>query len=66
MAIFLRLVRETDGQDLIEYAMLTAFIGFAGAAAWNVMQTNLGNAYTSWIAAVWNLWEPPDPSGGGA
>ena len=41
-----RLLLETDGQDLIEYALLTTFIGFAGAAAWTAMQTGLGNAYS--------------------
>ena len=61
-----RLAIETDGQDLIEYALLTTFIGFAGAAAWNLMQTGLGLAYSSYVSAVWNMWEPPDPVGGGA
>jgi hypothetical protein len=66
MAMLLRLAVETDAQDLIEYALLTSFIGFAGAAAWIAMQTSLGNAYSSYIAAAWNLWEPADPVGGGA
>jgi Flp pilus assembly pilin Flp len=61
-----RLLFETDGQDMIEYALLTTFIGFAGAAAWNAMQTGLGNAYTGFNNAVWNLWSPPDPVGGGS
>jgi Flp pilus assembly pilin Flp len=61
-----RLAIETDGQDLVEYALLTAFIGFAGAAAWNLMQTGLGTVYNSYVAAVWNMWDPPDPVGGGA
>ena len=39
------LLFETDGQDMIEYALLTTFIGFAGAAAWSAMRTSLGNAY---------------------
>jgi hypothetical protein len=42
---------------------LTTFIGFAGAAAWTAMQTILGNAYTSFNQAVWNIWEPADPVG---
>jgi Flp pilus assembly pilin Flp len=66
MAMLLRLAVETDGQDLIEYALLTTFIGFAGAAAWIAIQTGLGNAYSSYITAAWNLWEPADPVGGGA
>jgi Flp pilus assembly pilin Flp len=61
-----RLAIETDGQDLIEYALLTTFIGFAGAAGWNLMQTGLGTAYNSYINAVWSMWEPADPVGGGA
>ena len=40
-----RLLFETDGQDVIEYALLTTFIGFAGAAAWNTMLTILGSVY---------------------
>jgi Flp pilus assembly pilin Flp len=61
-----RLALETDGQDLVEYALLTTFIGFAGAAAWAFMQTGLGTVYNSYVAAVWNMWNPPDPVGGGA
>lgn len=58
-----RLLFETDGQDMVEYALLTTFIGFAGAAAWIGMRTSLGNAYTGFNQAVWNLWEPSDPVG---
>jgi Flp pilus assembly pilin Flp len=61
-----RLAIETDGQDLIEYALLTAFIGMTGAAGWSLMQTSIGIAYSNYVAAVWNLWEPADPVGGGA
>lgn len=61
-----RLAVETDGQDMIEYALVTTFIGFAGAAAWTAMQTGLGNAYNGFNDAVWNLWEPADPVGGGS
>jgi Flp pilus assembly pilin Flp len=60
-----RLAVETDGQDLLEYALLTTFIGFAGAAAWSSMVTGLGNAYTGYVNSVWNLWQPADPVGGG-
>jgi hypothetical protein len=61
-----RLAIETDGQDLIEYALLTAFIGMIGFAAWNAIQAGLGIAYNGYVDAVWGLWEPDDPSGGGA
>jgi Flp pilus assembly pilin Flp len=58
-----RIVTETDGQDLIEYALVTTFIGFAGAAAWSAIQIGLGNAYQGFNQGVWNLWEPADPAG---
>jgi Flp pilus assembly pilin Flp len=61
-----RLAVEADGQDLIEYALVTGCIGFAGAAAWSAMQTSLGLAYGGFNTAVWNLWEPADPVGGGS
>jgi Flp pilus assembly pilin Flp len=61
-----RLATECDGDDLVEYALLTTFIGFAGAAGWSAIQTGLGNAYNNWVGQVWNLWQPPDPKGGGA
>ena len=61
-----RLCFETDGQDLIEYALLTTFIGFAGAAAWGAMQTSLGILYGGVADAPWALWEPADPVGGGS
>ncbi len=66
IALIRRLARESDGSDLVEYALLTTFIGFAGAAAWNAIQTGLGVAYSSWVTAAWNLWEPADPVGGGS
>jgi Flp pilus assembly pilin Flp len=61
-----RLYLETDGQDMVEYALLTTFIGFAGAAGWSVMQTGLGNVYTGSVQAVWNSWEPANPVGAGS
>jgi len=66
MSTFRRLVFAVNGQDMVEYALLTMFIGFAGAAAWNAMQAGLGNAYQSFSSAVWNLWEPADPVGAGS
>jgi Flp pilus assembly pilin Flp len=56
-----RLLFETEGQDLLEYALLTAFIGFAGAAAWSVMLTALASLYGNVADAPWTLWEPANP-----
>ena len=65
-ALLRRLAIESDGQDLIEYALLTTFIGFAGAAGWALMQTAIGTIYTSYVGAIWGMWEPANPVGGGA
>jgi Flp pilus assembly pilin Flp len=61
-----RLILDTNGQDLVEYALLTTFIGFAGAAGWTAMQTALNSVYGSYISAAWQLWEPSDPVGAGS
>lgn len=41
-----RLVREDDGQDLIEYALLAAFISLAAVAAITQLGTAINNIYT--------------------
>jgi Flp pilus assembly pilin Flp len=58
-----RLVREDDGQDLIEYALLSAFIGLAGVTVFNAMGATMATAYTNWNTAVQSdpLVEMPDP-----
>jgi Flp pilus assembly pilin Flp len=66
MSTLRRLLLESDGQDLIEYALLTAFIGLVGAAAWSVMLTSVGNMFTNVSGVAWNPWEPADPVGGGS
>jgi len=66
MSTLKRLVFETDGQDVVEYALLTALIGFSGAVAWDVMRTSLATAYTNFSASIWNRWEPADPVGAGS
>ena len=57
-----RLFVEEDGQDLIEYALLTAFIGFVGAAAFNLLGLALNDVYGSWETGTNDLWEVPDPA----
>jgi Flp pilus assembly pilin Flp len=60
---FLRwLASDEDGQDLIEYALLTATIGLASAAAWTLIGPAIGVAYFNWNTNLHNLWQSPDPS----
>jgi Flp pilus assembly pilin Flp len=61
-AIAVQLIRDDRGQDLLEYALLSAFIGVAGLAVMNAMGVSLANAYTAWGNAVDALWETPEPA----
>jgi Flp pilus assembly pilin Flp len=56
-----RLIVEDDGQDLVEYALLTGAIGFAGVAGVNLIGLAIKDVYASWDAGVNSLWEPDDP-----
>jgi Flp pilus assembly pilin Flp len=61
-----RLVREDDGQDIIEYVLLTAAVGVVSIAIWPLIETAIRTSYEALDTDTQNLWEPPDPSGGGA
>jgi Flp pilus assembly pilin Flp len=57
------LLVEEFGQDLVEYALLTAFIGLSSLAALNLLAQSIGLAFVTWDTNVNNAWEPPAPSG---
>jgi Flp pilus assembly pilin Flp len=61
-----RLVRDESGQDLIEYALLTTSIGFAGILAWSLVGSAINGTYSSWVSATDSLAVPPAPTGGGS
>jgi len=52
------------GQDLVEYALLTAAIGLAGAATWPLVEGSIATAYRALDTNTQNLWNPPPPGGG--
>ena len=56
-----RLVAEDDGQDLIEYALLSAFIGLAGVAVFSGMGGTMQTAYGAWVANADAAADMPDP-----
>jgi len=41
------LLREDDGQDLIEYALVAAIIGLAAVAAMSTLASNINNAFSA-------------------
>jgi Flp pilus assembly pilin Flp len=57
-----------EGQDIVEYALLAAFIGIAGWAALMFIDDAVGTTYSSWLdptVGVPSLWEPAEPVGSG-
>ena len=58
-----RLGRDEIGQDVVEYALLTAFFGLCAIAAWTSLRDALGLAYSGTTSGVQSLWDPPPPSG---
>jgi Flp pilus assembly pilin Flp len=57
-----RLIGEEQGQDLIEYALLTGAIGFCAVAAFNALGGAINTTYTSWVGGANSLWETPNPA----
>ena len=53
------LLPDTRGQDLIEYALLSALVGVVVLAAMNALGVTLGDVYSGWNAAINGLWESP-------
>lgn len=62
--VLVRLLVSDDGQDLIEYALLTGIVAAAAAIALP-LASELGDIYEAWNSGVNDLWQPPPPSGGG-
>jgi Flp pilus assembly pilin Flp len=58
-----RIARDDSGQDVVEYALLTAFFGLAALAAWTSIRDAIGMSYGSTTSGVQGLWDPPPPSG---
>ena len=50
--LLISLVRDDQGQDLIEYALLAGFISLAAVAAIQLIGTNLNTLYTNVAANV--------------
>ena len=66
--LFVRFVREEDGQDLIEYAFLIIFIAFVAAAGANALGLGINTLFDGIGTQVSGLSAPglPTPGGGGS
>ena len=61
-----RLIQEEEAQDLIEYALLSAFVGVVGILVWANISTKIGLGYQAWDTNVQAISGcTPDPGGGG-
>jgi Flp pilus assembly pilin Flp len=58
-----RLVADSGGQDLIEYALLTGIIAVGGALVFPTIRDKMGAAYQAWLSGGQAIWEPPPPTG---
>jgi Flp pilus assembly pilin Flp len=68
-----RFVAEDGAQDLVEYALLAAFIGLAGWAIVTTLPDVMRTTYESWMdpgvegdpttGGVPARWDPPEPAG---
>ena len=60
--LLLRIVREDGGQDLNEYALLSALIGIVGILAWTNVGSAIFTTYSGWDTNVQTLSATtPDP-----
>lgn len=57
-----RVIVRSDGQDLIEYALLTGIIAVAGALVFPIVQGKMSAAYQAWISGAQDIWEAPPPA----
>jgi Flp pilus assembly pilin Flp len=61
MPLVARFVSEDNGQDLVEYALLAAFVATAGMLVLNNLSSDIANVYSSWLnptTGVPSLWDP--------
>ena len=56
-----RLFADEQGQDLIEYALLTTVIGLASIVVFDTIRAAIANAYTTFNRSANSNWYPPDP-----
>jgi Flp pilus assembly pilin Flp len=58
VSVLTRFIAEEGGQDLLEYALLTAAIGMSAVVAFNLWSGAINTTYSSWNTSVNCLWDP--------
>jgi Flp pilus assembly pilin Flp len=54
------LVHDDRGDDMVEYALLSALIGLSGLAIYS-LSTKMGTAYVGWDTNQQSIWTPCAP-----
>jgi len=60
---FARFIRDTDGQDLVEYALLAVTVGLAMTVSVNFVLSIMGTSYSQTMTNVGDQWQTPNPGG---
>ena len=61
MRTLLEFVADDGWQDLVEYAMLGAFIGVVSVLVWQNIASLIGTRYAEYNSNVNTLWASPEP-----
>lgn len=61
LPLLIRLWREDDGQDLLEYALLSGIVGVSSVLLFTTVAPAMADAYQAWNTAQENVWEPGPP-----
>jgi Flp pilus assembly pilin Flp len=58
MPVLRRLIDDEDGQDLIEYALLTGAIGMCAFVAFSLWSASINGTYKTLNTTTNGLWDP--------
>jgi Flp pilus assembly pilin Flp len=56
-----RFLADDEGQDLIEYALLSGLVGAVGLAVYPEIMSRMSAAYVDWMTDTQAAWQPCDP-----
>ena len=61
-SLLARLVTDEQGQDLVEYALLTATVAVAALLGIAALGGAINTVYRAWDTRTQDLWEPQAPA----
>lgn len=61
-AAFRQRALQEQGQELVEFALLTLLVMAIGSAVFVALQSGMGSAYVTWGTAIFDNWQPSAPA----